>query len=241
MLAERARRLTPSPTLALCRPGPGAAGPGHRRPVLHRGRARLRHARAGEGRRRSAPSATGRRSTPTPAGSRSSSPRSAPSSGATTASPTSPPRSSPRCGAKHTLYNICAVLVDPGDEVLVPAPYWVSYTEQVRLCEGVPVVVPTDEARGFQLDLAALRRRGDAPDQAPDPQQPEQPDAAPSIPRADLERVAALALERGLLRRLRRVLRRAVLRGARAEHRGARARRSRRGRSSSTRARRRTR
>ena len=36
-------------------------------------------------------------------------------------------------GAKHTLYNIAAVLFDPGDEVLVPAPYWVSYTEQVRL------------------------------------------------------------------------------------------------------------
>ena len=60
-------------------------------------------------------------------------------------------------GAKHTLYNICAVLVGPGDEVLVPSPYWVSYTEQVRLCEGTPIPVPTDEARGFQLDLAALQ------------------------------------------------------------------------------------
>src|SRR3989454_11992978 len=60
-------------------------------------------------------------------------------------------------GGKHSLYNICAVLVGPGDEVLVPSPYWVSYTEQVRLVDGAPVIVPTDEARGFQLDLAALR------------------------------------------------------------------------------------
>jgi aspartate aminotransferase len=59
-------------------------------------------------------------------------------------------------GAKHTLYNICAVLVDPGDEVIVPSPYWVSYTEQVRLMDGVPVVVPTDEARGFALDVDTL-------------------------------------------------------------------------------------
>jgi aspartate aminotransferase len=99
-------------------------------------------------------------------------------------------------GAKHTLYNICAVLVDPGDEVLVPSPYWVSYTEQVRLCEGTPVVVPTDEARGFQLDIDALRRRVTPRTKLLILNSPNNPSGA-VFPRADLEQVAALALERG--------------------------------------------
>jgi aspartate aminotransferase len=101
-------------------------------------------------------------------------------------------------GAKHTLYNICAVLVDVGDEVLVPSPYWVSYTEQVRLCEGVPVVVETDEARGFQLDLDALRRAVTGRTKLLILNSPNNPTGA-VYPRADLERVADLALERGFL------------------------------------------
>ena len=56
------------------------------------------------------------------------------------------------CGAKHTLYNIFVALLDPGDEVIVPSPYWVSYPEQVRLLDGVPVTVATQEATGFDLD-----------------------------------------------------------------------------------------
>ena len=56
------------------------------------------------------------------------------------------------CGAKHTLYNLVVALLDPGDEVIVPSPYWVSYPEQVRLLDGVPVPVPTREATGFDLD-----------------------------------------------------------------------------------------
>jgi len=56
------------------------------------------------------------------------------------------------CGAKHTLYNIFVALLDPGDEVIIPSPYWVSYPEQVRLLDGVPVIVTTREATGFDLD-----------------------------------------------------------------------------------------
>jgi len=62
------------------------------------------------------------------------------------------------CGAKHTLYNIVMALVNPGDEVLIPSPYWVSYPEQVRLLGGVPVPVVTPESTGFDLDPAALRQ-----------------------------------------------------------------------------------
>jgi aspartate aminotransferase len=60
------------------------------------------------------------------------------------------------CGAKHTLWNIFMALVNPGDEVLIPSPCWVSYPEQVRLLGGVPVAVPTPEATGFDLDPGAL-------------------------------------------------------------------------------------
>ncbi len=62
------------------------------------------------------------------------------------------------CGAKHTLYNIVMALVNPGDEVLIPSPFWVSYPEQVRLLGGAPVPVATDESSGFDLDPALLRR-----------------------------------------------------------------------------------
>ena len=61
------------------------------------------------------------------------------------------------CGAKHTLYNLAVALLNPGDEVLIPAPYWVSYPEQVKLVGGVPVAVPTEEAGGFQVDPERLR------------------------------------------------------------------------------------
>ncbi len=100
-------------------------------------------------------------------------------------------------GAKHTLYNICAVLVGPGDEVIVPSPYWVSYTEQVRLCEGKPVVVPTDEGRGFQLDVAALRAAVTPRTKLLILNTPNNPTGA-VYPRVDLEAVAALAVAGGL-------------------------------------------
>src|ERR1043165_3410709 len=60
------------------------------------------------------------------------------------------------CGAKHTLYNIAVSLLDPGYEVIGPAPYWVSYPEQGRLLDAVPVIVPTREATGFDLDPGTI-------------------------------------------------------------------------------------
>ena len=62
------------------------------------------------------------------------------------------------CGAKHTLFNIVMALVNPGDEVIIPSPFWVSYPEQVRLLGGVPVPVETLESTGFDLDPEAVRR-----------------------------------------------------------------------------------
>ena len=61
-------------------------------------------------------------------------------------------------GAKHMVYIALAALVDPGDEVIVPAPYWVSYYEMVRLFGGVPVVVNVSEEQGFQLTPEQLEQ-----------------------------------------------------------------------------------
>ncbi len=61
------------------------------------------------------------------------------------------------CGAKHTLFNLFLALLDDGDEVVVPAPYWVSYPEQVQVAGGTPVVAATREEDGFRLTPAALR------------------------------------------------------------------------------------
>jgi aspartate aminotransferase len=59
-------------------------------------------------------------------------------------------------GGKHALYNVFQALVDPGDEVLVPAPYWVSYPAQVKLADGVPVTVPTTKETGFRTSVDQL-------------------------------------------------------------------------------------
>ena len=59
-------------------------------------------------------------------------------------------------GGKQAIYNTFATLLDPGDEVLVPAPYWTTYPEAVALAGGVPVSVPTDERTGFRATVDAL-------------------------------------------------------------------------------------
>jgi aspartate/methionine/tyrosine aminotransferase len=59
-------------------------------------------------------------------------------------------------GGKHAVFNTFATLLDPGDEVLLPAPYWTTYPEPIRLAGGVPVVLPTDEATGFRVGLEQL-------------------------------------------------------------------------------------
>lgn len=59
-------------------------------------------------------------------------------------------------GAKHALFNLALALFEPGDEVVVPAPYWVSYPEQVRLVGAQPVVVQTSEERGWRMTAAEL-------------------------------------------------------------------------------------
>jgi len=62
-------------------------------------------------------------------------------------------------GGKHALFQAFTTLLDPGDEVLLPAPYWVTYPEAISLAGGVPVVVETDLASGFRAGVQQLDRR----------------------------------------------------------------------------------
>lgn len=55
------------------------------------------------------------------------------------------------CGAKHTIFNVIMALVNPGDEVIIPLPYWVSYPEMVNLCGGVPRFVKTLPENNFKI------------------------------------------------------------------------------------------
>jgi len=66
-------------------------------------------------------------------------------------------------GGKHAVYQTCQTLIDPGDEVLLPSPYWVTYPEAIALAGGVTVPVPTDESTNFtvtvdQLEAACTER-----------------------------------------------------------------------------------
>lgn len=62
------------------------------------------------------------------------------------------------CGAKHSLFNIIFTLLDEGDEAIIPAPYWVSYPEMVKMASGKPVYVETTELSGFKLEPERLKR-----------------------------------------------------------------------------------
>lgn len=101
------------------------------------------------------------------------------------------------CGAKHSLFNALWVLLDPGDEVIVFAPYWATYADQIRLCGGVPIAVETKADQGFVPEYddikAAITRRT----KAVLVNSPCNPTGA-VFPRETLKEIAALALRHDL-------------------------------------------
>ena len=99
------------------------------------------------------------------------------------------------CGGKHSIYNALQALVGPGDEVLVPAPYWVSFPEQVKLCGATPVVVPTAEREGFRLHRRVLEPYVTPTSRALVLNSPSNPSGA-AMSRVELEGIATLARER---------------------------------------------
>jgi aspartate aminotransferase len=62
------------------------------------------------------------------------------------------------CGAKHSLYNLAEALLEEGDEIIIPTPYWVSYSDQVLLNDATPVLLPTKEEDGYAIHPEELER-----------------------------------------------------------------------------------
>jgi aspartate aminotransferase len=100
-------------------------------------------------------------------------------------------------GGKHALYNAFATLLDPGDEVLVPAPYWVTYPEAIRLAGGVPVPVPTSGATGFRASVEQLEAARTPRTKLLVFVSPSNPTGA-VYPRAEIEAIGHWADEHGL-------------------------------------------
>ncbi|MEG4172403.1 MULTISPECIES: pyridoxal phosphate-dependent aminotransferase [unclassified Microcoleus] len=61
-------------------------------------------------------------------------------------------------GGKHSLYNLMMALIEPGEEVIIPAPYWLSYPEMVKLASGKPVIVRTDASTGYKITPEQLSK-----------------------------------------------------------------------------------
>ena len=60
-------------------------------------------------------------------------------------------------GAKHSLFNLFQVLIEKGDEVIIPAPFWVTYPEQVKFSDGTPVIIETDDSNDFKITAEQLK------------------------------------------------------------------------------------
>ncbi len=102
------------------------------------------------------------------------------------------------CGAKHTLYNLFQALLDPGDEVIIPAPYWVSYPDMVRLAGGHPVIVETSASDDFAVRPEVVAAAVSPRTRAIVLNTPSNPTGA-VYSRTQVEGLAKIALERDLL------------------------------------------
>lgn len=101
------------------------------------------------------------------------------------------------CGAKGALYLALQAVCDPNDEVIVPAPYWVTYPEQVKLAGARPVVLETDPENGFKIDPDELRRVISVRTKALILNSPNNPTGA-VYSREELAEIAEVALEAGI-------------------------------------------
>jgi aspartate aminotransferase len=101
-------------------------------------------------------------------------------------------------GAKHSIHNVLASLCGPGDEVIIPAPYWVSYSALVELAGAIPVLVNTTEASGFCMSAAQLQNAITPKTRMLMLNNPSNPTGS-TYPVAQLEALARVAVERNLL------------------------------------------
>ena len=102
------------------------------------------------------------------------------------------------CGAKHSLYNLAEALLEAGDEVIIPVPYWVSYADQTLLNDATPIFLPTREEDGYAIDAHELERLITPRTKAIIVNSPGNPTGA-TYNRMTLERLAELALRQDFL------------------------------------------
>ena len=100
-------------------------------------------------------------------------------------------------GGKHVIFNLMQVLVNPGDEVVIPVPYWVTYKDVVNYAGGKCVFVPTDAHNGFALTAAALEPYLTSRTRMVIINSPSNPSGA-VVPRDEFERIYRLASSRGI-------------------------------------------
>ena len=100
-------------------------------------------------------------------------------------------------GAKQAVAETCQVLLDPGDEVLLAAPYWTTYPEAIALADGTPVVLPTTEASGFRVSVDALEAARTPRTKALLFVSPSNPTGV-VYPPAEVEAIGRWALEHGI-------------------------------------------
>jgi aspartate aminotransferase len=100
------------------------------------------------------------------------------------------------CGGKHALFNLFQALLNPADEVIIPAPYWVSFPPMVKLAGGVPIIVSTDETTGFKLSPEDLDKKITQRTRAVVINSPSNPTGA-AYSRSELNSIADVALKRG--------------------------------------------
>jgi aspartate/methionine/tyrosine aminotransferase len=100
-------------------------------------------------------------------------------------------------GGKQALYNAFAALLDPGDEVLLPAPYWTTYPESIRLAGGVPIEILTDESTGYRTSIAQLEQAITPKTKALVFVSPSNPTGAVYSP-AEVEAIGQWAVEKGI-------------------------------------------
>lgn len=102
------------------------------------------------------------------------------------------------CGAKHSIYNLMQAVLNPGDEVIIPVPYWVSYPEQAKLAGGVPVYVQAPEEGGFRVTAEAIEAAVTPRSKMLVINSPSNPSGAVIEPK-ELEKIADVAVRHDLL------------------------------------------
>ncbi len=100
-------------------------------------------------------------------------------------------------GGKHVIFNLMQVLLNPGDEVVIPAPYWVTYKDVVHYAEGKCVFVPADEASGFEVTAAMIEEHLTPKTKAVLINSPSNP-AGAVIGREEFEHIYRLTSKRGV-------------------------------------------